>query len=170
MGYTHHYYVERAYDPGTFGKVASDFKRLLPELKRNGVDLAGVVGGVEPSIGSRLIQFNGARGAACEPFRLEQATGGRHGRPVCRVTRFRGFDTGEHDTSPPDIVGKYHLYTKTEHLPYDLAVMACLIIAKHYLGQGIVVCSDGSEEKWAPARRLCEDHFGYGGGFRLDKM
>ena len=47
--------------------------------------------------------------------------------------------------------------------------MACLIIAKHYLGKGIVVCSDGTEEKWEPARRLCEEHLEYGGGFRLDK-
>ena len=66
-------------------------------------------------------------------------------------------------------MGKYRLYTKTEHRPYDLAVMSCLIIAKRYLGKGIVVCSDGADEKWESARRLCEAQFGYGGGFKLDE-
>ena len=43
-------------------------------------------------------------------------------------------------------------------------------VLKHYLGQGIVICSDESEEKWEPARRLCENHIGYGGKFRLDEV
>ena len=128
-----------------------------------------MVGEGNPFIGSRLIQFNGARGAACEPFRLEPDAGGRHGRTVGTMPRFLDADTGEHETGLFAVAGKYHLYTKTEHLPYDLAVMVCLIIAKRHLGKGIVVCSDGSEEKWEPAKRLCEEHLGYGGGFRLDK-
>ena len=170
MGYTHHYYVERAYDPDAFGKVASDFATLLPEIKRHGVDLAGVVGVGEPSIGPRLIQFNGARGAACEPFWLEQEMVNPPKRPVGVISSFRNPNTGEYEKNPSAIVGKYHLHTKTEHRPYDLAVMVCLIVGKRRLGRGIVVCSDGSEEKWEQARWLCEHHVGYGDGLRLDKM
>ena len=76
----------------------------------------------------------------------------------------------ERETNPPGLVGKYHHYTKTEHHPYDLAVMTCLIVAKHYLGKGIVVCSDGAEDKWGPARRLCENYVGYGGDFVLGEI
>ena len=147
-----------------------DFKTLLPALKRSGVDLASAGGVGEPVIEPHLIEFNGTGYAACEPFRLERAIGGRHWRTVGAMPRFFGSDVAKRETSPLGIAGKCHLYTKTEHQPYDLAVMACLIIAKHHLGKGIVACSDGSEEKWEPAKRLCEEHLGYGGGFRLDKV
>ena len=170
MGYTHHYYVERVYDADAFEKAANDFAALLPALKRNGVDLASAGGVGKPAIGPRLIEFNGAKSAACEPFRLMQEADGQYRRPVGRLSRFRDPGTGERETNPPAVVGKYHFYTKTEHRPYDLAVMACLIVAKHYLGKGIVVCSDGVEDKWEPARRLCGNHVGYGGDFRLDEV
>ena len=143
---------------------------LLPALKRNGVNLAGSNGTGEPVISPRLIEFNGAGGSGCEPFRLARAASDPYKRPVGRVPRFLNPGTRKRETNPRAVAGKFHLYTKTEHRPYDLAVMACLIVAKRRLGKGIVVCSDGSEEKWEPARRLCEDHFGYGGGFRLDNV
>ena len=91
-------------------------------------------------------------------------------RPVGAISDFRDPNTGECEKNPSSIVGKYHLYTKTERRPYDLAVMACLIVAKRRLGKGIVVCSDRSEEEWKQARWLCQYHLGYGDGFRLDKM
>ena len=170
MGYTHHYYVERAYAADTFGKTASDFAALLPALSLLNVDLAGATGAGKPTIDSRLIEFNGSGGAACEPFRLEQAVQDQYQRPAGRAPSFRDPGTGKRETNPPTVVGKRHLYTKTEHRPYDLAVTACLIIAKCHLGNGIIVCSDGSEEKWEPARRLCETTIGYGGNFRLDNV
>ena len=169
-GYAHHYYVERAYDAGAFTRAASDFAELLPTFKRNGVDLAGAGGVGEPAIGPHLVEFNGAGGAACESFRLEHEASDLYRRLVGRMPRFHDPNTRECEMNPRVSVGKYHIYTKTEHCPYDLAVVVCLIIAKHYLVEGIVVCSDGAEEKWELARRLCEDRVGYGCGFRLDKV
>ena len=85
------------------------------------------------------------------------------------ASRFRDPNTKGDEKNPSSIVGKYHFYTKTERRPYDLAVMACLIVAKRHFGRGIVVCSDGSEEEWKQARWLCQYHLGYGDDFRLDK-
>ena len=147
--------------------MADDFGMLLPALTRNGVNLAGADGTGEPVISLRLIEFNGAGDSGCEPFRLEREIGDPHMGPAGRMSNFR--DPGGRETNPRAVEGKIHLYTKTEHYPYDLAVTACLIIAKRRLGKGIVVCSDGSEEKWDPAKRLCKNHFGYGGSFRLDR-
>ena len=88
--------------------------------------------------------------------------------PVGATSGLRDPATGGYEKNPGAIVGKYHLYTKTERLPYDLAVMACLIVAKRHLGKGIVVCSDGSEKDWEQSRWLCQYYLGYGDGFKLD--
>ena len=52
---------------------------------------------------------------------------------------------------------------------YDLfmATMQQIGIAKLRLGKRIVICSDGTKEKWELVRCLCENHVGYDGGFRL---
>ena len=121
--------------------------------------------------GGRIIHENVRKlFASVEDLLCFGEDGNGNERPVGRAFRFHHSGTGEHEMNPLTLVWKCHFYTKTEHRPYDLAVMACLIIAKHYLGKEIVVYSDGSEEKWEPARRLCENYFGYGGGFRLDNV
>ena len=62
----------------------------------------------------------------------------------------------------------YFAFTKTAYKPYDLAVTACLIIAKHHLKDDILVSSDGNIDKWKDAMMLCGHFLGYGGGFQLD--
>lgn len=39
-------------------------------------------------------------------------------------------------------------FIKTAHQPYDMAVVACLSILKHYLGDFIEITSDGFECNW----------------------
>ena len=75
---------------------------------------------------------------------------------------------GTSKRNPANIVGKYFDCTKTAYKPYDLAVTACLVIAKHYLGDDIVVRSDGEMNNWHEAMLLCDHFLGYGKKFSLD--
>lgn len=68
----------------------------------------------------------------------------------------------------PKIVGKYSNCTKTAFRPYDWAVTAFLIIAKHYLGNKILVHSDGHIPQWQDAMLLCQLELGYGLDFQID--
>ena len=65
-------------------------------------------------------------------------------------------------------IGKHIDSTKTAYKPYDLAVTTCLVIAKHHLGDDIIVESDGTIENWQEAMFLCEHFLGYGKEFSLD--
>ena len=65
--------------------------------------------------------------------------------------------------------GKFFGFTKTAYKPYDLAVNAALIIAKHHLGGAVVVRSDGELEHWKDGMALCQQILGYGNEFRLDQ-
>jgi hypothetical protein len=57
---------------------------------------------------------------------------------------------------------------KTAYKPYDLAVNCFLIIAKHHLGQSIVIQSDGTNQHWQDAKEVCQRVLGYGVEFQLD--
>lgn len=59
--------------------------------------------------------------------------------------------------------------TKTNYKPYDLAVNVCLVIAKHYLKDDVLVMSDGTENNWVEAKGLCQHFLGYGEDFKLDE-
>ena len=65
-------------------------------------------------------------------------------------------------------LGKYITVYQTAYKPYDLAVNVCLIIAKHHLGDHIVVMSNGIDAHWNDGRQLCRHFLGYGEGFMLE--
>jgi len=65
-------------------------------------------------------------------------------------------------------VGKYFDFCKTAFKPYDWAVTAFLVIAKHYLGDQIIVRSDGTPANWQDARLLCQLELGYGMGDAIE--
>lgn len=46
--------------------------------------------------------------------------------------------------------------------PTDLAVTCFLIIAKHVLKNRIRIRGDGDDKEWMPAKKLCQQHLGYG--------
>jgi hypothetical protein len=75
---------------------------------------------------------------------------------------------GIQDRTDKDKIGKYFQCTKTAYKPYDLAVTVCLVIAKHHLGEQIVIHSDGTMNNWHEAMNLCHHFLGYGLGFSLD--
>jgi hypothetical protein len=51
---------------------------------------------------------------------------------------------------------------KTAFRPYDISVTACLVIAKHYLGDDIRVSTDGEDAHWFDGKMLCQSELGYG--------
>ena len=58
-------------------------------------------------------------------------------------------------------------FCKTACKPYDIAVTACLVIAKNHLGDDIRVSSDGELKDWKSAIGLCQEVLGYGDNFKL---
>ena len=58
-------------------------------------------------------------------------------------------------------VGKYFHFCKTAFRPYDLAVQCFLVIAKHHLGNKLIVSSDGDLNHWMEAITICKNAFGY---------
>lgn len=75
---------------------------------------------------------------------------------------------GTKDKNPENEIGKHFACTKTAYKPYDLAVTVCLVIAKHHLGENIIIHSDGTMENWHEAMNLCHHFLKYGRGFCLD--
>lgn len=67
----------------------------------------------------------------------------------------------------PKEVGLYFNCCKTAYKPYDLAVIICLIIAKHHLGKAIQISSDGTQVQWQDGMVICQKILGYGLDFRL---
>ena len=47
-------------------------------------------------------------------------------------------------------------FCKTNRKPYDVVVVACLIILKHYLNDLVVVSSDGFQSDWTDGLRLAK--------------
>jgi len=63
-------------------------------------------------------------------------------------------------------IGLYFNCCKTAYKPYDLAVIICLIIAKHHLTKEILVSSDGTLENWKDGMLICQKILGYGLDFK----
>lgn len=58
---------------------------------------------------------------------------------------------------------------KTAFKPYDLIVIASLIILNHHFGDNFKVSSDGTNEQWFDGKLLCYQTLGYGLQFKLDE-
>ena len=76
----------------------------------------------------------------------------QHGKPIYNNT---------------EEIGLYFNCCKTAYKPYDLAVIICLIIAKHHLGKEILVASDGTLDNWRDGMLICQKILGYGLDFTL---
>lgn len=51
-------------------------------------------------------------------------------------------------------------FCKTAQKPYDVVVVACLIILKHYLDEAFIVDSDGSRPDWIDGLDLAQKYTG----------
>lgn len=139
MGYTHFWYRVREIELDVYFKILTDFKRLLPVLTEEGVRLAGSGGTGDPIIDEDNILFNGVGAERYEDFVFP------------RILRLWD-ESDEND--------QYFQFCKTSAYPYDQAVIAFLLIAKHHLKQDIAVQSDVGAKKLDATKKLCQTTLG----------
>lgn len=192
MGYTHYFQRDTELSPSDFKNVAEDFRKIIVVLNKAGLKLAGCSGSGDPDINANHIMLNGvsacghkedpdigiawpARGAVGSSPDLEKSGSWFAGALLEKRTcggdcSHEGFilsRTFEPYTNQTKSHGMWFDFCKTAFKPYDLAVTACLVIAKHHFKNDIVVSSDGEMENWVEAMTLCEMELGYGMDFTL---
>ncbi|MBB6021413.1 hypothetical protein HNR77_002508 [Paenibacillus sp. JGP012] len=141
MRYTHYWYRVREIELDVYFKILTDFKRLLPVLTEEGVRLAGSGGKGDPVINEEHVLFNGVGSERYEDFVFSR---------VLVLREWNESDENDH----------YFQFCKTSAYPYDQAVIAFLLIAKHHLQQDITVQSDVGIEKLEAVKKLCRTSLG----------
>jgi hypothetical protein len=197
MGFSHYWKRKEKFSPKKFSAVARDFQVILPKLENIGVKLAGPMGDGQPEVNDTTIAFNGVQSCGHTERDLgitwpSDASGGviaNDSQNVKDGTWFAGaqlqtracggncshesFVLPQHEEMPDyqrERGNKLSFkFCKTAYKPYDLAVTAALIIAKHHLGKAIKVTSDGEAKDWFDAALLVNLELGYGLDFKLDK-
>lgn len=119
MGYTHYWTRARALDKATFAAAVADCAKVVELATAQGIALAGWDGEGTPDIERAIVAFNGRGAEAHESFAVPCISDGR-----------------ERDD------GRVFEFCKTAHKPYDAAVVACLVVFKHHLGDDFWVSSD----------------------------
>lgn len=188
MGYTHYWRRDKAIDPVKYKAIVEDFKKLVPIMERQGVKLAGGMGSGRPEL-DKDVWFNGQEQCGHKKFDLGiawPATNG-DGEPPVTGGWFAGAQLSKRSCGGDCSHETFHFpqtlklgackvlptlvrlipCCKTAFKPYDWAVTAFLVIAKHYLGDKLKVSSDGEMEHWSDAMQLCQIELGYGMDFRL---
>lgn len=187
MGYTHYWYRKEELPVNLFIKVVKDFKIIEDSLSINNLYLAGPLGDGTPIINDELISFNGNRycghtlrdlgitwpsdnaGGTSENGETDgnwfggnllstRTCGGDCSNETFHLPRI--FEPGQY--RQPEGDDYYFDFCKTAYKPYDLAVTAALVIAKHHLKDLIVVSTDGNDKDWFDARQMCQMLLGYG--------
>lgn len=189
MGYTHYYYLKQREIPQEiFTAMMEDCKRACTVSE---IPMAGWDGSGEPEFTSEQLAFNGVEKCGHAKRNLgitwpsPEAKGGMSAAAKPTGSWFAGasLDTrtcgGDCSHEPFRIArkstghvtekGEVFSCCKTAYKPYDILVTACMIIAKHHLGDGIRLSSDGDERDWEDGRKLCQFALGYGEDFRLER-
>lgn len=197
MGYTHYWYREKEIAPPIFARITTDFKTLLPVLKVLDIRLGNGSGEGKPVINNCEVVFNGLRNCGhpknasivipwpsptikpgVAPNASEAVVGSWYAGVYLNQRTCNGDCSYETFYFPRVLsrevpvhdgrfAGKYFQFCKTGFRPYDLAVTAFLVIAKHHLGNRLIVKSDGTIMHWMDAVKLCQDVLGYGLDFEL---
>lgn len=187
MGYTHYWYRRKKIPTKDFAAIINDFRKIVPVLaEKYGVRLAGPDGYGDPVIHMDEISFNGPINCGhpenfelAIPWPSKDAGGVMAGGIVGKWYAGSIVDTRMCDGNcsyesfyfPREYkpleweepkAGFYLQFCKTAFRPYDLAVTAFLIIAKHHLKNNIRVSSDGEDTHWFDAKILCQMELGYG--------
>lgn len=196
MGYTHYWYRDKEIPQEKFSAIVEDFAMLLPVFAENGVKLAGGLGEGLPEVNDKEVWFNGSENCGhpmnhsiVMPWPAKGAGGVGDSETADVGTWYAGakiitrccdgdcsYETFNFPQKmelkgwqePDNENRKYFNCCKTAFRPYDLAVTAFLVIAKHHLGDSIIVRSDGEEEHWFDAKLLCQLNLDYGVSFKLD--
>jgi len=96
------------------------------------------------------------------PVRIEK---GDWQKPIGEISHYDQY--GKPVYNDKEEVGRYFEFCKTAYKPYDLAVIICLIIARHHLKEEIIVLSDGTLDNWRDGMLICQKILGYGLDFTL---
>ena len=86
-------------------------------------------------------------------------------KPIGEISHYDQY--GKPVYNDKEEVGRYFEFCKTAYKPYDLAVIICLIIAKHYLAEEILISSDGTLDNFRDGMLICQKILGYGLDFTL---
>lgn len=177
-------------------QIVDDFNKIVIAINPY-VDLAGGSGAGTPIISYNKICFNGREkcghpkedlgitwpsddaGGIANPYKenveagswfagaqlQKRSCGGDCSHETMLFERIKTLEEWEKQKEN----GLYFDFCKTAFKPYDLAVIALLIIAKYYLKDKIEVSSDGTEGQWFDGKLLCQQELGYGLDFKLNK-
>lgn len=194
MGYTHYWYKEQTIPQDIFNRITSDFKRLMPHMAKY-IKLGDGWGEKEPVITDKEVIFNGLKkcghpknGAIVIPWPSKDAGGivtpddnahtgewfagaelqKRMCNGDCSYETFLFNRVAERE--PSEECGLCFDCTKTAFRPYDWAVTAFLVIAKHHLGDKIIVASDGEDGHWFDGKIICQQILGYGLEYQIDQQ
>lgn len=196
MGYTHYWYREGEIAQKTFDRISEDAEQVCIASK---LPLGDGTGKNSPIFTNDLISLNGSVGCGHEentkivipwpssnaggvhdPRDSENPISGSWSAGVELQTRVCNGDCSYESFYLPRIDYPKEIdkerrnkmifsFTKTAFRPYDLIVTTCLIIAKHYLGNKIILRSDGENHHWFDGALLCHKTLGYGLTFNLEK-
>ena len=149
MGYTHYWDRPETIPQEKFDEIVADFRKLLPKLRARGIRLRYDHDEDEPAeLSHDAVHFNGVDEDGYETFYFPRVY-----KPQFRQEAKKGL---------------LFQFTKTAHQPYDLAVTSFLLIAKHHLGNEIVVSSDGDDDDWDEATELVQKTLKYGDDLSFD--
>lgn len=195
MGYTHYWRRPRTIPEALFLAIRSDFENLILPFSDAGIVLAGGLGEGLPEIMESAISFNGlnecghpqtdeimipypsefAQGAGPSSTAIDgsffnlgvtlrhRCCNGRCSFETFRLARTKDLQPNE----TADENGLYCEHVKTGFRPYDIAVTAVLLIAKHHLREQFIVHSNGADAQWSDAKRICQQVLGYGDWFGI---
>jgi hypothetical protein len=138
MGYTNYCYRVLEFDRKKYRAAVSDLKKILPETA---VDLASFDGTGEPTVDGNDVRFNGRSPQDCESFSMP-----------------RVFAERPHPRKLPGFT-----FSKTHHLPYDLAVKVSLLVFKRHFAEDVEIVSDDEDllAGWKQAIELAHRVLGY---------
>jgi hypothetical protein len=141
MGDTHHWYRIPELNPKKFFVVADECKRVLERWQATASD-----------------------GSPCSDAMVAQRLGAVMLTSECLFIE----GTVEHFKLPrvfaemrPLRDGKYHQSCKTHRQPYDLVVMACLLVCKHHFKKDFKLSSNYLIAEWKPAIELVNTTLGW---------
>jgi hypothetical protein len=131
MGYTHYWDRIDVVDVETYEAIIKDIKKVLPFVLGD-FEIAGFDGKGRAMMEKGRINFNGLGDEGHENFYFPRMHGSNQ------------FN-----------------FTKTARKPYDLLVTICLSIMKVHMPVGIHVVTDGENEDWEPAFKICSNILGH---------
>ncbi len=177
-----------------FRKAAEDIKLIIERATDMGLRIAGPTGHGKPELSENTVAFNGDRECKHryfdfgEPWPTDTAEGVSNDNAVAPEPYWSGeYLTTRHChggscAQGPFVIDRifmsrhwtrreekgYFCKCETQFKPYDLIVTAALIRLKENLADEIFLNSDGHEQAFEDAKRLCRELFGWPRHFELE--